>query len=117
MRRGFRLPMHVIAALLLGLIATLATLQYKWLAQISDAEREQMRGNLGVRAKGFAEDFDKELNRAYFVFQLGPMPPDENAASQIAASYDRWQALARYPRMLKDVYVVSGSRLQRYNAA
>src|SRR5438067_1980917 len=42
MRRGFRPPLALFAAALLGLIALLATLQYQWLGRISDAERERM---------------------------------------------------------------------------
>ena len=42
--------MFVIAAALLGLIALLATLQYRWLGQISDAERDRMTATLNDRA-------------------------------------------------------------------
>ena len=42
--------MFVVAAALLGLIALLATLQYRWLGQISDAERERMTATLSARA-------------------------------------------------------------------
>jgi Tfp pilus assembly protein PilV len=35
--------MFVVAVGLLGLLALLATLQYKWLGRISDAERDRMR--------------------------------------------------------------------------
>ena len=62
--------MFVVAAALLGLIALLATLQYRWLGQVSDAERERMRTSLAGRATGFAQDFDREITRAYLTFQL-----------------------------------------------
>ena len=42
MSRAFRLPMFVLAGGLLGLIVLLATLQYRWLGQISEAERARM---------------------------------------------------------------------------
>ena len=66
----FRLPMVVIAAALLGLIALLATLQYRWLGQISGAERERMTATFNARATAYAQDFDRELTRAYLPFQL-----------------------------------------------
>src|SRR5262249_705344 len=46
-----------------------------------------------------------ELNRAYLLFQIGPLTSDESVPSQIAARYDRWQATSRFPRMIKDLYV------------
>lgn len=105
MRGRFRLPMFVVAVGLLGLIALLATLQYKWLGRISDAERDHMRATLNTRATGFAQDFDGELTRAYLLFQVDPQAAS-SLESRIGVRYDRWQATARYPRLLKDVYSV-----------
>ena len=119
MRGRFRLPMVVVAVALLGLIALLATLQYKWLGRISDAEREHMRATLNTRASGFAQDFDGELTRAYLLFQVDPQASD-SLESRIAVRYDRWQATARYPRLIKDVYSVGpepGAAPQRFNPA
>jgi signal transduction histidine kinase len=115
----FRLPMFVVAVALLGLIALLATLQYKWLGRISDAEREHMRATLNTRASGFAQDFDGELTRAYLLFQVDPQASD-SLESRIAVRYDRWQATARYPRLIKDVYSVGPepeTAPQRFNPA
>ncbi|MFL6281399.1 MAG: sensor histidine kinase [Vicinamibacterales bacterium] len=119
MRGRMRLPMVVIALALLGLIALLATLQYRWLGRISDAERDHMRATLNTRASGFAQDFDGELTRAYLLFQLDPEATG-SLESRIALRYDRWQSTARYPRMIKDIYsVVPGERtpLRRFDAA
>ena len=59
--RAYKVPMFAIAGALLGLILLLATLQYKWLGQISGAERERMTANLNTRAAAFGVDFDREL--------------------------------------------------------
>lgn len=107
MSRAVRLPMFVLAGGLLGLIVLLATLQYKWLGQISEAERERMGATLRTNAAAFAEDFDRELNRAYLLFQLAPMGAGDSVAGQVAARYDRWQATSRFPRLIKDVYIVT----------
>jgi two-component system sensor histidine kinase SenX3 len=109
MGRRFRLPMFVVAAAMFGLIALLATLQYRWLGRISEAERERMTATLNTRATGFAQDFDRELTRAYLMFQVEPTPEDESPAARIAARYDRWQGTARFPRMIAGVYLVSTS--------
>jgi hypothetical protein len=99
--------MFVVAVALLGLIALLATLQYRWLGQISDAERDRMRAVLETRATEFGRDFDQELTRAYLLFQPDPSLQDQNAGERMALRFDRWQATARFPRLLKHVYVVS----------
>jgi hypothetical protein len=123
MARVFRLPMFVIAAALLGLIALLATLQYRWLGQISGAERDRMRATLDVRAKAFGEDVDRELTRAYLLFQVDASHDDDETAPEFMARYDRWQATSRFPRLIKDVYLALPDRaddprpLQRYDAS
>src|SRR3954466_152047 len=119
MRGRMRLPMVVVAVALLGVIAVLATLHYKWLGRISNAEHDHMRATLNTRASGFAQDFDGELTRAYLLFQLDPEATG-SIESRMALRYDRWQSTARYPRMIKDIYsVVPGEStpLRRFNPA
>ena len=122
MKVGTRLPMYVTAAALLGLIALLATLQYRWLGQVSAAERERMKTNLAARATGFAQDFDREITRAYLTFQLDPVQDDRNLAAHMSERYDRWQATSRYPRLVKNVYIAwreehGDPKLQYFNAS
>src|SRR5688572_2881811 len=106
MRGRFRVPMFAVAAALLGLIALLATLQYRWLGQVSTAERERMKTNLASRAAGFAQEFDREITRAYLTFQVDPIQDGENVAARFATLHDSWQASSRYPRLVKDIYFV-----------
>src|SRR5436190_7436033 len=117
MRWDFRVPMFAIAGALLGLILLLAPLQYQWLGQISGAERERMTANLNTRAAAFSQDFDRELTRAYLLFQLDPLQGDQSAAGGIVTRYDRWQATARYPRMIKDVFLVPAPDADRATGA
>jgi signal transduction histidine kinase len=98
------LPLILVAAALLALIVLLATLQYRWLGQISEAERDRLRSSSSARAVEFARDFDRELTRAYLIFQGEPTVPDQDSAGSIAGRYDRWQSSARFPRMIKEFY-------------
>jgi two-component system sensor histidine kinase SenX3 len=124
MGRKLQVPMIAIAGALFGLILLLATLQYKWLGQISGAERERMTANLNTRATAFAQDFDREITRAYLLFQMDPMREDTNPAAGLVTRYDRWQATARFPKMIKEVYVLASpdgdgelGPAQRFNPA
>jgi two-component system sensor histidine kinase SenX3 len=98
--------MYVLAAALLGLIGLMATLQYKWLGQVSAAERERMQAHLAARSTAFARDFDREVTLAYLMFQVDSLADAPNLAAQVADRYDRWQGTSRYPRLVKDVYII-----------
>lgn len=126
MTRRFPPPMFAVAAALLGLIALLATLQYRWLGRISDAERERMTASLNARAGALARDVDREVTLAFMLFQLDPLFAATAAEADLSARFarrvERWQATARYPRMVKDFYVATPDAkglpaLQRFNAS
>jgi signal transduction histidine kinase len=86
-------------------------LQYRWLGQISEAERAQRRATLAAGALEFAQDFDREITRAYLLFQTDlPVESrvgEEEIAGRFAARHDRWQATARFPRLIKEFYAFS----------
>ena len=54
----------VLAGLVLLLVPALAYMQYQWLGQLSEAERERMQRTLRTAAAQFAVEFDTELSRA-----------------------------------------------------
>ena len=72
-----RTSLVVVIALVL-LLAVLATLQYRWIAQLSGAERVRLQENLDRSSADFCEDFDREIARAFSVFGFnGPSPRSE----------------------------------------
>lgn len=120
MKSGSRLPLFIVAAALIGSIGLLGTLQYRWLGQVSAAERERMKSTLATRASAFSTDFDREITRAYLTFQLDPRREEANCAALLAERLEQWNATSRYPRLVKDVYVVPRAtdpepRIQRFN--
>jgi signal transduction histidine kinase len=127
MWRRLRPPLAVVAVALLGLIVLLAVLQYRWLGQISEAERAQRRATLAAGALEFAQDFDREVTRAYLLFQtdappIEPPVAEPELADRFAARYDRWQATARFPRLLNELYAYSqdqpgAATLRRFDPA
>jgi signal transduction histidine kinase len=124
MRSRVRLPIGVTAAALFGLLLVLALLQYRWLGQISAADRNQRRTRLAHDAFEFAQDFDRELARAFLLFQgdlIGDGSPDD-IAGRFAERYDHLQSTSSYPRLIKELYAFSqtedgASELRRFDPA
>ena len=117
-RRRFALGLLAPISLLL-LVVALGALQYRWVGQVSEAEREQLKESLDRRSREFADDFDREIGRAHQTFR----PPTEfmpSAPDRFARLFDEWQTSARFPAMLKTAYfaVQDGNRmvLHQYKA-
>ena len=116
MWRRLRPPLAVVALALFALLVLLAVLQYRWLGQISDAERAQRRATLATGAANSRRTSIVKSTRAYLLFQAdGPFAApaeDDVLTERFAARYDRWQATARFPRLLKEFYAVLGRRCE-----
>jgi signal transduction histidine kinase len=103
-------PWQLLAALilLLVLLATLATLQYRWLGEVSQAERARMRDSLRTRAVEFGQEFDRELTRTYAAFHLTSDQLDAGEAAALDAAYARWRTAAQVPALVKAIYLAQG---------
>ena len=93
-------------AALLALLALLATLQYRWLNQVSEGVHERMRSNVHAGAQRFAEDFDREIARAYVNFQMDEGTLRERNWNDYSMRYRRWLSTALHPQLVKDLFLV-----------
>jgi signal transduction histidine kinase len=96
----------VLAGLVLLLVPALAYMQYQWLGQLSEAERERMHRTLRTAAAQFAVEFDTELSRALVSLQVdGQSVRDDNWTGYVQ-KYSAWTAGASEPRLVRDVLLV-----------
>jgi signal transduction histidine kinase len=109
-------PILLVAALL-GLLALLATLQYRWLGQISNGERTRLQNRLQTDTRRFAEDFNREIQNAYFNFQLSSQVWQDKNCKEFNERLDFWRGKTAYPNLIKDFYFVEigGENLLRYD--
>jgi signal transduction histidine kinase len=104
--RARRFPIGVLLPVgLLALLVSLAALQYRWLGQVSAAERDELSRSLEHRAREFADDFDREIGRAYLAFQLGDEPVDPAQPATVQKRLASWLAVARFPEIVRAVYL------------
>lgn len=117
LRRPSVLTLLTIA--LLVLLPTLAALQYRWVGQVNDAERERMQRNLRTAAVQFREAFDGEIARAVFGLRIDANTVRERAWQRYADRYDSWSETAAYPAIVSDIYLVDGDgtalEIRRWN--
>ena len=93
-------------ALLIAGLAVLATLQYRWIDRVSDAERQQIHRNLEFAGRRFTEDFAVELQQAFDAFVR-----DEE--EDVFTRYDEWKRRAPHPRLIAGIYTMTEGEVQR----
>jgi len=98
----------ILPAGLVVLVGVLAALEYRWLGQVSEADRERRHASLQQHAEEFADDFDRELLRLYLVLQSDSGAIQEGHVENFARHLDAWREAARDPRILRAVYLVDG---------
>lgn len=108
-------------AALIVLVGVLAWFQYRWLGQVSEADRQRRQAALNQRARDVGDEFDREIGQVYSAMQFDANAPD--AAAAFAARYDAWREAAATPALVEAVYLTGVSPdpgtpppLQRYAA-
>jgi len=94
------------ALLLLVTLGLLGALQYRWLREVADAQRTRMRSDAALRALGIAQDFDREITRAFLSLPLDAATADSRDASAYAARFEEFERASRQRGLIKDVYLV-----------
>jgi signal transduction histidine kinase len=91
---------------LVGLLTLLAVLQYRWVGELSEAELERLQAGAHRRAGAFAEEFDRELTRAFLWFTLPPGDVREGRWQGLVRASERWHSSAPHPGLVKGLCVV-----------
>jgi len=114
--------MLLLVAALIALLPLLAVLQFRWLGEVSRAERERMQASLKSAVANFSRDFDGELTRAYLGFQMDAKTLRGKAWQDYGRRYDQWFRATAYPQLVENVFLVEpdearAARLARFNRA
>ena len=110
----------LVTCALLVLLPALAVLQYRWVGQVSTAERERMQRNLRIAAGQFRENLDGEVVRAVLSLQVGPATALEGASDRYTDRYETWLNTAAHPQAVAAILLVDADagqiRLRRWNS-
>jgi len=93
-------------ASLAALFVLLGVLQYNWLSRVSDADAEKMQKRLNSDAERFATDFNREIQNAYFNFQLDTENWKKRDYREFNERYDFWHGKTAYPTLIANFYFI-----------
>ncbi|MEO8483716.1 MAG: HAMP domain-containing sensor histidine kinase [Acidobacteriota bacterium] len=89
------------------LVVALAVLQYRWLGQVGESERQELRHSLERRSQDFSAEFDNEMGRLRAAFASLVDQPDPELAVAIAKQLTAWRPSTSYPDVIEALYVVA----------
>src|SRR4051812_14437532 len=90
---------------LTGILAALATMQFRWSKEISKAASVRMHADLQSSMVAFRQDFNRELSTDSLAIQpQGGLNSKEKLAAY-ADRIDAWRRTASHPDLISDVYV------------
>lgn len=96
----------VFVGLMFALTATLGILQYRWIGEVSQAERERLRSGLQASLVRLSQDFNTELTAACAALlpeaSAGVLDREKLYAARIA----QWRESTRHDRMFRRIAVI-----------
>jgi signal transduction histidine kinase len=108
------LALYLVAGGALLLLPLMALLQYRWIGQVSDAERERRERTLKAATAQVAQDLDLELFRAFVGLQVDGESLKNEDWGVYAERAEAWRAATALPSLIRDVLLVDrdGARLR-----
>jgi len=88
------------------LFVLLGVLQFNWLSRVSDADGEKMQKRLNSDAERFAADFNREIQNAYFNFQMDAENWKGRDYREFNERYDYWHEKTAYPSLIGNFYFI-----------
>jgi signal transduction histidine kinase len=95
------------AAALVALLAVLATLQYRWLGEVSNAERDRLRAGLKTRTADFTDEFDRLITRLYVAFHIETDTFARDGAALLSDAVSSAESTAGVSGLVKGVFFLA----------
>jgi signal transduction histidine kinase len=101
-----RSVIELIAILLMaGVVFLLATLQYRWTAEISGTEQDRLESALDTSVRNFDQEFSYDFERLCEGFEIDPDEPVATLETRILRQYTSWTHTTKQPGFLLGIYV------------
>ncbi|MDM7923591.1 MAG: HAMP domain-containing sensor histidine kinase [Pyrinomonadaceae bacterium] len=111
---------NIAVAGIVALLTVFLVLQYTWLSEASAAEQERMQRRVESDTKAFADEFNREVQAAYFNFQTGAETFRNADYTEFNERYDFWKSKTAFPELITEILFVpkddAGTAL-KYDAA
>ena len=105
-RPGISLSAVLIVAMCV-LLPILAFLQYRWIGDLSRAERQRLEDGLTAATSRFSDDLNRELSDVALGFEVRGGETTLALEAQISGNFEHWTRTSRYAGIVEAVYVAA----------
>ena len=102
----------IVGAVLFSAMLVLAVLQYRWITQVSETDRDRLQRGLRTAVTRFTDDFNGDLERLAQVLIGGG--PSGGPEQTLDVRVELWRGLAQHPQILKRVWAADAADLPDY---
>src|SRR5580692_10391832 len=98
------------------IVAALAVLQYRWSTRISEATAVRLADSLQMSMMNWQKDFFRYFSEIGLALRLDPVEDAPDDASQYIRRFDEWKAVAKYPDLVSNFYLLKSDPAARPQA-
>ncbi len=88
-------------------VMALAVLQYRWSARVSEATAVRLADSLQMSLMNWQKDFFRYFSEIALALRIDPLEDTPGDVNQYVRRLAEWKALAKYPKLISGVYVLS----------
>jgi signal transduction histidine kinase len=98
------------------IVAALALLQYRWSTRISEATAVRLADSLQMSMMNWQKDFFRYFSEIGLALRIDPVEDAPADAGQITRRFAEWKAVAKYPNLVSNVYLLKSDPRERPQA-
>src|ERR1700691_239333 len=98
------------------IVAALAVLQYRWSTRISEATAVRLADSLQMSMMNWQKDFFRYFSEIGLALRIDPVEDAPGDIGQYVRRFDEWKAVAKYPQLVSNVYLLKSDAAARPRA-
>jgi len=98
------------------IVAALAVLQFRWSTRLSEATAVRLADSLQMSMMNWQKDFFRYFSEIGLALRIDPLEDAPGDVSQYVRRFAEWRAVAKYPKLVSDVYLLKSDAAARPRA-
>ena len=98
------------------IVIVLGVLQYRWSTSVSESTAVRLADSLQMSMMNWQKDFYRYFSEIGLALRIDPVDDAPRDVNQYVRRFEEWQATAKYPALVSNVYVLRSDGALRLNS-